>query len=82
MTFNRNNFIVMNGSRLFTAKEVADLIREYEGDARKERERVLLKLLDEMGSIDGYSGKGAKNGYLVCDDDVKEIISRIRKGAP
>ena len=47
---------------------------------KSERENVIIRLLDEMGGIDGYSGKGAKDGYLVCDDDVKEIISRIRKG--
>lgn len=44
MTFNRNNFITLNGSRLFTAKEVADLIRECEGDAKKERNRILKEL--------------------------------------
>jgi hypothetical protein len=42
--FNRNNFITLNGSRLFTAKEVADLIRKYGGDAKKERTRLLIKL--------------------------------------
>ena len=42
--FNRNNFITLNGSRLFTAKEVADLIREYEGDVQHERTEILKQL--------------------------------------
>jgi len=44
--FDRNNFIILNNSRLFTAKEVADFIREYEGDAQNERKRLLDGLLD------------------------------------
>ena len=38
MTFNRNNFITMNGSRLFTAKDVCDIVRD---EVNAERERVL-----------------------------------------
>lgn len=44
--FDRNNFITLNGSRLFTAKEVADFIRKYDGDATEERKKVLDKLYD------------------------------------
>jgi hypothetical protein len=43
MTFNRNNFITMNGSRLFTAKDVCDIVRD---ELKAERERVLVELLD------------------------------------
>ena len=41
MTFNRNNFITMNGSRLFTAKDVCDIVRD---EVNAERERINDKL--------------------------------------
>ena len=45
MTFNRNNFITLNGCRLFTAKDVCDIVRD---ELKAERERVLEELWKEM----------------------------------
>jgi len=47
MTFNRNNFITMNGSRLFTVYDVCNIVRD---EVKAERERVLDKYLELLVS--------------------------------
>jgi hypothetical protein len=47
-----------------------------------ENKRVLDELIERMVDIDAYSGKGAKEGYLVCDDDIKSIVQSLRIQEP
>ena len=74
MTFNRNNFITMNGSRLFTAKEVADLIREYDGDVYTER----TKVLDDLCNLFKWMNKNG-NFRPWNIGHIEEVISTYRK---
>jgi len=53
MTFNRNNFITMNGSRLFTAKDVCDIVRD---EVKAERERVCNKIMKTLDNDPFYGG--------------------------
>ena len=66
MISERNYFITMNGSRLFTAKEVCDIVRD---EVKAERERVLDKAITEYDRL-------AMEGWKAWR--FKEILESLR----
>ena len=67
MTFNSNNFIIMNRSRLFTAKDVCDIVRD---ELKAEREKIYALIKAERDPSLEY----------VDWDSVEAVFIRLRDG--
>jgi hypothetical protein len=73
MTFNRANFITMNSSRLFTAKEVCNIVKDENAYLMKDVISYLEQYLIEDNHC--HSNIDAAQSNLA-----KDVISLIKNG--